>query len=75
MVTNNTLFDELIYSANLIKSFYPNNNLEIILQPVSKINNINPPEELELLNMQKKLLNVYPNIRVIPQVRKLIGQK
>ena len=75
VITNDTMLDELIYSVNLIKSVYPKNNLEIFLQPVSKINNIIPPNELELLNIQKELLTIYPKIRVIPQVHKLIGQR
>lgn len=75
VITKNTLFDELIYSVNLIKSVYPENAPEIILQPVSKINDVIPPGEFELLDIQKKLLNIYPNIRVIPQVHKLIGQR
>lgn len=74
VITKDTLFDELIYSVNIIKSIYKKNNLEIFLQPVTKINNIDPPDELELLNVQEKLLNIYPKIRVTPQVHKLIGQ-
>ncbi len=75
VITKDTLLDELTNSVNIIKSVYPKNNLEIFLQPVTQINNINPPGELELLDIQKKLLNIYPNIRVVPQVHKLIGQR
>ncbi len=75
VITNETLLDELIHSINLIKSVYKKNNIEIFLQPVTKINNIIPPNELELLNIQKELLNIYPKIRVTPQVHRLIGQR
>ena len=75
VITKDTLLDELTYSVNIIKSVYPKNNLEIFLQPVTQINNINPPDELELLNIQAKLLNIYPKIRVTPQVHRLIGQR
>ena len=75
VITKDTLLDELIYSVNIIKSICKKNNLEIFLQPVTKINNINPPDELELLNIQKNLLNIYPKIRIIPQVHRLIGQR
>ncbi|OGI07055.1 MAG: hypothetical protein A3I68_08720 [Candidatus Melainabacteria bacterium RIFCSPLOWO2_02_FULL_35_15] len=74
VITNETLPDELIYSINLIKSVYKKNNPEIFLQPVTKTNSITPPDELELLKIQKELLNIYPKIRVIPQVHRLIGQ-
>ena len=75
VITKDTLLDELIHSVNIIKSVYPKNNLEIFLQPVTKINNTNPPNELELLNIQRELLTIYPKIRVTPQVHRLIGQR
>ncbi len=75
VVTEETSFDELIHSTEIIKSVYPDNSPEIFLQPVTQINNISPPKELKLLKIQEKLLNVYRNIRVVPQVHKLIGQK
>ena len=75
VITKDTLLDELIYSVNIIKLLYPKNNLEIFLQPVTEINNIIPPSELELLDIQKNLLHIYPNIRVTPQVHRLIGQR
>ena len=74
VITKDTLLDELIHSVKIIKSVYPNNNLEIFLQPVTKINDIKPPNELQLLNIQQNLLKIYPKIRVIPQVHRLIGQ-
>ena len=75
VITKDTLLDELTHSINIIKSVYLKNNLEIFLQPVTQINNVNPPDELELLSIQKNLLNIYPKIRVTPQVHKLIGQR
>ena len=75
VITKDTLLDELIHSVNIIKSIYSKNNLEIFLQPVTKINNINPPDELKLLDIQRELLKVYPKIRVTPQVHRLIGQR
>ena len=74
VITKETLLDELIYSINLIKSVYKKNNIEIFLVPVSEINKIKPPSELDLLNIQKNLLSIYRKIRVVPQVHKLIGQ-
>ena len=75
VITENTLLDELIRAVDLIKSVYPGNNPEIFLQPVTKINGIAPPDESELLNIQKNLFKLYPKIRVIPQMHRLIGQR
>ena len=75
VITKDTLFDELIHSINIIKSVYPKNNLEIFLVPVTEINKIKPPSELDLLNIQKNLLSIYPKIRVVPQMHRLIGQR
>ena len=73
VVTKDTLQEEIIDSVNMIKSV--NGSLEVCLQPVTEINNISPPSETDLLNMQSNLLKSYPNIRVIPQVHKLMGQR
>lgn len=75
VITDNTTFDDLFLSVNLIKSLDKNNKSQIILQPVTKINDIRPPEMLELLSNQARLLEIYPKIRVMPQVHKLIGER
>lgn len=82
VVTEKTVLDDLFYSVGLVKSLAGKNNngnnkvpLEIILQPVSRINGINPPDSQSMLDFQYKLLDLYPHIRVLPQVHKLIGQR
>ena len=78
VITADTLFEELEYSINLIKSLCKNkdkNYVEVILQPVSQFNGSKPPAELRLLRIHAKLLTIYPYIRVLPQVHRLIGQK
>ncbi len=72
-ITNKTSEEELIKAVNIVKKF--NKGIEIFIQPVSKIDKIIPPDEKKLLSIQKKLLNIYPHIRVLPQVHRMIEQK
>lgn len=77
VVTADTSFDELLKAINLIKLITEkyNKNIEVFLQPVSEINHIKSINEISLLKIHSQLLSVYPFIRVLPQVHKLIGQK
>ena len=75
VLTEDTLTSELEHSINLIKSFQKIKNIEMILQPVSEVNGSKLPSQLNLLKTHSELLKLYPNIRVIPQVHKFIGQK
>lgn len=75
VLTKNTKYSELVRSISLVKSLKSKKNVEVFLQPVSKVKNIIPPSENELLLIHSKLLKLYPHIRVLPQVHKLIGQK
>lgn len=75
VLTKNTKYSELAKSIALVKSLKSRKNIEVFLQPVTKMKNIVPPEEKELLLIHSKLLKLYPSIRVLPQVHKLIGQK
>lgn len=75
VLTENTKYSELVKSISLVKSLKSQKNIEIFLQPVTRIKNIVPPDEKDLLLIHSKLLKLYPYIRVLPQVHKLIGQK
>lgn len=75
VVTKNTKYSELAKSIQLVKSFKTKKKIEVFLQPVTKLKNIAPPDEKELLSIQSDLLKIYPYVRVMPQVHKLIGQK
>lgn len=75
VVTSSTLLDELIFSVNLIKDVTGNKPVEVFIQPVSKINSLEPPTPEKMFIIQSELLKIYPYIRVIPQVHKLIGQR
>ena len=74
VIVKNTNYAELLKSINIVKSLNSTNNIEIYLQPVTQIGNSIPPDEKEILELQFKLLSEYSNIRVLPQVHKLIGQ-
>jgi organic radical activating enzyme len=73
VITSTTSMVELQKAVNLVKSF--KSDIDIFMQPVSPINGIKPPDELSILSIQSKLLKVYPHIRVLPQVHRLMGQK
>ena len=75
VITNQTDFSDLLTAVNLINKFKSDKNVEVILQPVTEINGIKAPDQNELLNINSRLLEYYTNIRVLPQVHKLIGQK
>ena len=73
VVSSDTFYDDLLSSINLVRSL--STGVEIFLQPVTEINSSKPPDEISLLDLHSKLLQLYPHIRVIPQVHKLIGQR
>jgi len=76
VITDKTNLNELEYALNNIKSIVGNkNNVEIILQPVTPINDVMPVSEMVILEWQKSLIKIFPEVRVIPQTHKLIGQK
>ena len=76
VITKDTSVEELKYSINLIKSVNRTSRIiEAFLQPVSEVDGSKPPSERDLLNIQSELLKIYPYVRVVPQVHRLIGQK
>ncbi|MBI3308240.1 MAG: 7-carboxy-7-deazaguanine synthase QueE [Candidatus Melainabacteria bacterium] len=77
VVTSDTDMNELADSIEMVKNVsekYENKPV-IFLQPVTPINDTKPPNELELLKLQSKMIQKYPYVRVVPQVHKLIGQR
>ena len=73
VVTKDTVLEDLSYAAQILNSV--DKEIEIFLQPVTQIENCLPPDEKQLLEMQEFVLNQYKNVRVLPQVHRLIGQK
>lgn len=75
VLTDKTTGEDLKTSLALIKSFSRlNNPIEVFLQPVTEQNGSKPPSETKLLQTHMELLKLYPHIRVLPQVHKLINQ-
>lgn len=76
VVTNETDFDELLKSINIVESLTSDkHDVEVFIQPVTKIEKSIPPLEIELLKMQEKLLKFFSKIRTLPQVHALMGQR
>jgi len=47
----------------------------VVLQPVTPAGGLVPPSPMQVLRMQEELRRLLPDVRVIPQVHKLMGQK
>ena len=76
VVSNKTDFNELEYALKNIKSVsVSKNDIQVILQPVTAINNVQPPDETTILGWQSSLIGILPDIRIIPQTHKFINQK
>ena len=76
VVSDKTDFNELEYALKNIKSVsVSKNDIQIILQPVTPINNVQPPNETTILGWQTSLIGILPDIRIIPQTHKFINQK
>jgi len=73
VVTAQTTCDELVGAADLLKGrTLP---APLVLQPVTPVGGAEPPEPGCLLRWQARLLRRHPDVRVIPQVHRLMGQK
>ena len=73
VVTSETTSDELRRVAELVDS--EAEMADVVLQPVTPVADARPPSPTRLLAMQEQLLESLMDVRVIPQVHKLMGQK
>ena len=73
VVAAETLADELERVADLVEAVKP--TIPVILQPVTATPDVQPPSPLQVLAMQGALRHRLPDVRVIPQIHKLIDQK
>jgi len=73
VLTKETSSDELQMGLQLIKRL--RENIPVILQPVTPIGSDQPPNETQMLKLLTQSLEILPQVRVVPQVHKLIGQK
>ncbi|WP_407308751.1 7-carboxy-7-deazaguanine synthase QueE [Desulfosporosinus sp. SB140] len=72
VVDEKTSIQDLLKARDLIAGVNP--LLLTILQPVTKINDINSPKPRQLLDWQRLFLEKLINVRVIPQTHVFMGQ-
>jgi len=72
VLTSETLQDEVEYAASLIRSV--ERNVPLVLQPASPQSGVTPPSPVQVLDWQATCLRILPDVRVIPQTHKLMGQ-
>lgn len=73
VITKKNEEDELRKALKIIREINP--EIPLILQPVSKIRNIKPPTSDKILKFQEISQNILKNVRVIPQVHKILKIK
>ena len=73
VVTGATTDAELKRLAELVATTAP--DAPLVLQPVTAMPGILPPSSIQVLAMQERLRRRLADVRVIPQVHKLMGQK
>ena len=73
VVVAETTDEELDRLAALVAAVEP--ATPVVLQPVTALPRVLPPSPMQVLGMQARLREKLPDVRVIPQVHKLMGQK
>lgn len=73
VITEKSEEKELIESLKTIKKVNP--EIPLVLQPVSKDKDIKPPDLEKILKFQEISQNILKNVRVIPQVHKILKLK
>jgi organic radical activating enzyme len=73
VVTEDTAEDELLRVAEVVRSVRA--ATPVVLQPVTPIRGVRRPSPMQVLQMQELLKRQLPDVRVIPQVHRLMEQK
>ena len=73
VIASATADEELRRVAELVASV--DAATPVVLQPVTPVGGVVPPSPQRMLAFQRELLARLPDVRVIPQVHKLMGQK
>ncbi len=73
VLTKATLKEDILQALSLVKKIAL--SIPVILQPVTPVNGDLAPTETQMLEWHSLALSELPQVRVIPQVHKLIGQK
>lgn len=72
VITSSVGIEELEEAFRIVKDI---GNFPIVLQPVSPLEDIKPPSETTLLNMQELGKEFFEIVRVIPQMHKFMGAR
>ena len=73
VVSSDTKLPELIVAAESIAKV--SRNLPLYIQPMTSFGSaLNPPSPAQLLDWQRLALGILPNVRIIPQAHKMMGQ-
>jgi len=73
VVSARTSIDELLAAVEIVVR--AGRSIPLVIQPVTQVNGVEPPDEAGLLELQRSALAHLEDVRVIPQVHKLMGQK
>jgi 7-carboxy-7-deazaguanine synthase len=73
VATDDTKEEELEVAFKLVKKIAA--KIPVVLQPVTPFNGALPPKETQILKWQEKGLRFLSDVRIIPQVHKLMNQK
>lgn len=73
VVASETTDDELLHAAELVSQ--APTPTAVVLQPVTPVGGASPPSPERVLAMQALLIDKLPDVRVIPQMHKLLNQK
>ncbi|NQT50678.1 7-carboxy-7-deazaguanine synthase QueE [bacterium] len=73
IVAAGTPDEELLGAAEVVKAC--DATTPVVLQPVTPVAGVEPPSPGRVLAMQEVLLRELPDVRVIPQVHKLMNQR
>lgn len=71
VVGGKTTFEEIETAAELIKNTAP--GVTLIIQPVSEIGDIKPVKAHYALELQQRALRIIDDVRIIPQLHKVMG--
>jgi 7-carboxy-7-deazaguanine synthase len=72
VLTAQTSSEDLFRAVKMVASVNP--AIPLILQPVTPQADIHPPSDLRVLEWQSQCKSLLPNVRVIPQCHKIMGQ-
>lgn len=73
IISSQTSAQELLEAVQIVAEV--GKSIPLVIQPVTPTNGVEPPDEETMLELQRTALTHLEDVRVIPQVHKLMGQK